>query len=178
MDKRCFLVIFLIVCLQHLKFCQLQSMEQENIILTHKTHYKKIEGLSEQISLLRYEVEAMDNETNPDHRGRMGIWLNSLEVKVLNERQRAESRLEKSQKQLYEAINEENALKILKKIDSSQARIQACQDLLMILDQLKIKLTEQDQPQDCLSTIFKSHRISHKIYSNTIFLFREGSLLC
>jgi hypothetical protein len=104
---------------------------------------KKIEGIIEQISLLRYEIEALDNGTSKDNLYRLNKWVCKLEAKVLSKLQHAEVRLEKykSKKSATAEINEETEVNA-EKIRSSESKIQVCKELLTVLDQLKSKLNK------------------------------------
>lgn len=103
---------------------------------------KQIEGIAQQISLLCYEIEAMENGTSQDNIQRMTKWLNLLEAKLLNKIRHTQARLEMHQKRFNETEEEESVIKSLKKIDSCENRIKVCQELLVILGELKLKLIE------------------------------------
>lgn len=140
MKKTYFLILMLLfVCINGQAYCAKHSKKTHENTKTTK-HSKKTQGIEQQISLLRYEIEAMENGTSKENIQRLSIWLNTLEAKILSKLKHAEARLEKHIKTLNLTEETHDSSKGLEKIRSSENRIKTCQELLIILEQLKTKL--------------------------------------
>jgi len=127
MKKFYFLILmFLFVCIKNQGFCSQQC--------------KKTQGIAQQISLLRYEIEAMASGASKDNVQRLNIWLDALEAKLLSTLKHAEASLEKHRNKLNETDEADASSKSLEKIHSAEERVEACQELLSTLEQLKTKL--------------------------------------
>jgi hypothetical protein len=144
MKKTLFLILMLcFVCTMEQGYCEHHGKKKNKSAHHHCKHDKKTQGIAEQIALLRYELEAMDHGTSKENIEKIGKWIDDLEAKLMAKLQNAQTNLEKQQKILNEGGNEETSEKAEEKIRSSENKIQACQELLKVIEQLKTKLKER-----------------------------------
>ena len=138
MKKAFFLILMLaFICSANQGFCakDKKSHKSKNHVKHSKNHL-----FAEQIALLRYEIEALDNGTSKENVRKLKDWISKLEEKILCKMQQTQERLETYKNTLNETSETEDAEKISEKIHSSENKILASQELLNLLDQLKFKI--------------------------------------
>lgn len=136
-----FIILLSFICHTPQAFCDKHSKNIQKTV-SYIKQSKKMEGIKEQLSLLRYEIEALENGTTQDNIYRMNKWIRKLESKVESSFQDAKRRLEKYKNRANAtAVKSEKKLNI-EKIRSNEYKIQICRELLTILDQLKDKLNK------------------------------------
>lgn len=136
-----FTLLFIFLTYPPQAFCDKHSKQIQKTV-SYMKQSKKMEGIKEQLSLLRYEIEALENGTTEENIYRMNKWIRKLESKVESSFQDAKRRLEKYKNRAHATtVKSEKKLNI-EKVRSSENKLQICRELLTILEQLKEKLNK------------------------------------
>jgi hypothetical protein len=139
--KRIYFIV-LLLSLVELKASAIPFIKeiQQHKIAKLSRHKKKPKHFAQQISLLRQEIEAMENSSTKENIEKITIWLETLEAQLLSKLKHAETRIEKYHNRISAATEETQSSRSLEKIHSSENKIETYQELLKTLDQLKAKL--------------------------------------
>lgn len=143
MQKAFIFIVFLsFMCYCPQAFCDKHSKNIQKTV-SYIKQSKKMEGIKEQISLLRYEIEALENGSTQENIYRMNKWIRKLESKVEGSFQDSKRRFEKYKNRANATqVKTEKKLNI-EKMRSSEHKMQICREILTILEQLKEKLNKR-----------------------------------
>ncbi len=169
MNKRFFIILMILFVYasdQSLSAKQPNNSHQTKCKKKHKKKKcQKQDGLALQISLLRNQIESLDNSTSEENQKQITLWLENLEVRVASKLQQTQEKLENKKAQfnqtadqVAEVANAEagededadeenisNTERTADKIASYENRISLLQEALKTIDQLKMKLMEKSQ---------------------------------
>lgn len=144
--KKVLTLILMAVCICSAQpvFCAKDHKKAHKKEQHHHVKRKQMQGIAEQIALLRYEIESLRKGTSKDNTHRLNLWISKLEEKILSEKQKAEERIEKYKSEINEvpATEEGSNEQALEKMHSSEHKLQVCHELLKALNELKSQLNK------------------------------------
>lgn len=156
--KKLFLVFMLLfVCVNEpILFAKTETKTQKTALVKKGKHKakkgknnrcKKTDGLAQQLSLLRLELDSLDKNSSKENIEKLNGWIDHLETKVVSTLKHAEASLEKHKTRLSEAAatGDETTEKTAEKIRSNESKIESCHELLKIIDQLKTQIKQKTE---------------------------------
>jgi hypothetical protein len=147
MKKFCFIILlFSFVCLKDQAYCA-NHKKHDKEHAHHKKHGKKMNGIAQQISFLRLEIEEMEKGKAKENIKKITSWLENLEAKLLSKLKKVEAKIEKYRSKLNETQDEAISAEVIEKIRSSENKIDECQELLKSLEELKTRLLSKNEAE-------------------------------